>query len=268
MAKTLKVGLALGSGGPRGFALIGVIRVLHKNKIPIDFIAGTSAGAIVGGAYAISRNLSKLESLVSSFPFKELIKILLEVNFNGGLVKGENLRSFAKEQFGNTKIEKMEVPFCAVAAEAETGKEVIIIKGYLADAIRASSSIPMLFAPFKIGKKLLIDGGVTQQVPVEIVRNMGADIVIAANLSEKVLSYNPKNAISSLQHYVLLLLRALARENVKTADVVISPIVSNANWVDNVKQRDQLIKEGERVARRALPQIRKLLGITTRSTKS
>jgi len=106
MAKTLKVGLALGSGGPRGFALIGVIRVLHKNKIPIDFIAGTSAGAIVGGAYAISRNLSKLESLVSSFPFKELIKILLEVNFNGGLVKGENLRSFAKEQFGNTKIEK------------------------------------------------------------------------------------------------------------------------------------------------------------------
>jgi len=254
-----KVGLALGSGGPRGFALIGVLRSLIKHDIPIDYIAGTSAGAIVGGTYAVSKDLTDLEKLTENFPTRDFLTSLLEVNFKDGILKGERFLKLLKSIIGNVRIEDTKIPFAAVATDKDNGETVVLRHGSLADALRASSSIPIMFAPHKQGNHELIDGGVNQQVPVDIVRKMGADVVIAVNLSENVLNFNPKSPLSSMQHYVLLMMRSLARENVKNAEIVIAPKVENVNWVNNVKNRDILVQEGERAAEAAIPKIEKLL---------
>lgn len=255
-----KIGLALGSGGARGFALIGVLRVLVENKIPIDYISGTSVGAVVGGSYAINGNLDKLEELVTSFPYKEMLASFLDINLKDGLVNGAKFLKVIKSIFGTTKIEDTKIPFIAVATEKISGDEVLLKKGSIAEAMRASSSIPILFAPHKTSDKTeLLDGGVTQQVPVDVVRDMGADVVIAVNLSENCDIYNPKSRFGLMEHYLRLMFKSLARANVRNADIVISPSFKKTNWLDNYRDRELLIKEGEEATRKALPAIKKAI---------
>lgn len=254
-----KVGLALGSGGPRGFALVGVIRTLVKHEIPIDFIAGTSAGAIIGGAYAVRKELSDLEKLAENFPVRDFVTALLEVRLSKGILSGTKFLSMLKSMFGDVRVEDTITPFAAVATDQKTGESVVLRHGLLADALRASSSIPVMFAPHKQGKQELLDGGINQQVPADIVREMGADIVVAVNLSENITAMHTSNPISNMQRYFMLMMRALARENVKNADIVIAPKVTSTNWVNNVKLREELIAEGERATIEAIPKIEKLL---------
>jgi NTE family protein len=255
-----KVGLALGSGGPRGFALVGVIRTLVKHKIPIDFIAGTSAGAIIGGAYAVRKDLADLEKLAENFPVRDFVSTLLEVRLSKGILKGTRFLTLLQSLIGNVRIEETKIPFAAVATDQETGETVVLKHGLLADAMRASSSIPIMFAPHMQGKQELLDGGVNQQVPADIVREMGAKIVIAVNLSENITTLRTRNPLTNMQRYFMLMMRALARENVKNADIVISPRVTSTSWMDNVRLREELIEEGERATEAVIPVIKKLIG--------
>lgn len=260
MANTKKVGLALGSGGPRGFAHIGVIKALEANGIPIDYIAGTSSGAIVGGAYAIDKDLQKIEKFVADLPYWDMIKSFSDVNLKSGIVKGEKFLKLLVDFVGKNRIEDSMIPFIAVAANRSNGSEIKITEGFFAEAMRASSSIPILFSPFKYKDGTeLIDGGVIQQIPVDIVREMGADIIIAVNLSENAETNNPKNGLSAVHQYVLLLLNGLARANCKDADIVITPKFKDIDWLSNVTKRSSLIKEGEKAVLEMLPEIKKLL---------
>ncbi len=254
-----KIGLALGSGGARGFALIGVLRTLEKHKIPIDYIAGSSVGAIIGGSYASKKDLTNLEDFAKDFPYKEFASSFLEMNFKSGLVQGEKFRTFLESTFGDCNIEDTEIPFIAMATDKATGEEVKLTKGSMADAMRASSSIPIMFAPFIDGKRELLDGGVSQQVPVDVVKEMGAEIIIAVNLSENILNYDPKSKISLVQHYMLLLFKSLARSNCRNADVIIAPSFANTSWIDNIRQREQIVKEGEDATEAMIPKILELL---------
>ena len=258
--KRPKIGLALGGGGPKGLAHIGVIKSLIKHNIPIDFIAGTSAGAIVGGAYAIDRDLKRIEKFITDLPYWDMVKSFSDVNLRSGIVKGDKFLKLLIDFVGKNRIEECLIPFVAVSANRTSGDVCTISEGFLAEAMRASSSIPILFSPFKFkdGSEL-VDGGVAQQVPVEIVKSMGADIVIAVNLSESTPSNNQKNALSSVHQYILLLLNGLARANCKTADIVIAPKFDDVDWLSNVTKRTSLISEGEKAVIRALPQIKKLL---------
>lgn len=257
--KRKKIGLALGSGGLKGIAHIGVIKVLKENNIPIDYIAGTSAGAIVGGIYARNRDISDAEQLVRGLGYRDLIRIFFDPRFHLGLVRGKKALNFLEKYIGDIKIENLQIPFRAVASDIQTGKVVVFDKGKLSLAMRASSSVPFIFEPVKYRGHYLIDGGASQPVPVETVRQMGADIIIAVNLDRAFFSSLQKvTIISLLKNSINLLRYHLARENIKEADIVISPQIPDLSWV-RIAQGKKLITAGEEATRKVLPQIQKLI---------
>jgi len=257
--KRRKVGLALGSGGTRGLTTIGILKVLKKHGIQIDYIAGSSVGAVVGGYYAISEDIEKLEQIVTTLNYTDVLNSLTDLGKSDGLIHGNRFLDKIKVYIGDQNIENLEIPFAAVATDKDTGCPVVLDKGSLAEAMRASSSMPIIFEPFNNSSVKLIDGGISQNVPVDTVREMGADIVIAVNLSENALSYEAKSRVSTMQHYIILMLKNLAERDCRDADIVISPQFKQINWLDNIKNRNLLITEGERAAEEKIQEILKAL---------
>ncbi len=180
-----KIGLALGSGGARGIAHIGVLEVFEELGIPIDAIAGTSIGAVVGALYAAGIPLNKLRDFSLSLNRKKTMALFdPTLNFSG-MFSGKRIIALLKELgLEGVTFSDLKIPFAAVATDMYTGKEIIINKGSVVMAVRASSSIPMVFAPVVYKNYYLVDGGVIDPVPVEVVRNMDVDIVIAVRLSD------------------------------------------------------------------------------------
>ncbi len=177
-----KVGVALGSGSARGWAHIGVLRCLVDSGIGIDFIAGTSIGALVGASFSLGK-LDDLERFTRGLDWRQILSFL-DVTFPvSGLIEGKKVSEFVRDYIQDVRLEEMPVPFRAVAACLETGREVVLEEGDLIDAIRATVSIPGIFTPARLDARLLIDGGVVNPVPVSVVREMGADYVIAVDLS-------------------------------------------------------------------------------------
>jgi len=256
-----KIGLALGSGGTRGLTIIGVLKVLKKYEIDIDYIAGSSIGAIIGGAYAIEKDIDKIEKIALTLQYKEIVNSLADLGRMDGFIRGDKLVGKIKSYIGERKIEDLEIPFAAVATDKDTGDPVTLDHGDLASAMRASSSIPIVFESFEGLNNKLLDGGVSQQVPVEIVKKMGADVVTAVNLTDDILKYESKSKISTIRHYVLLLLRNLATENCRNADVFISPKFNSISWLKNLKNREDLIAEGERATEEKIDQILKKINL-------
>ena len=177
-----KVGLALGSGAARGLAHIGVIKALEEYNIPIRMIAGTSMGALVGAAYATGLSGTELEEIACTINFRTIAKLFLPTLPITGLVDGKRIEDFLKALVGDVNIRNLKIPFAAVAADIESSEEILIRDGSLIGAIRASISIPGIFTPAKHQNRYLVDGGLLNPVPVDVVRNMGADFVIAVSV--------------------------------------------------------------------------------------
>ncbi len=256
MTKRKKVGLALGGGGARGLAHIGIIKVLLEENIPIDVIAGTSMGAMVGGLYAALGDIEKVEKIATEFSYKEWLDTFVDPVWGSGLIKGEKMEKKIKELVGGKKIEDMKIKFGAVATDLNTAEIVVIDKGDLARGIRASGSVPMLFEPVVVDGRTLVDGGTACPVPVEIAREMGAEVVIAVNLDT--VYFLPENRkqekISSLEvmrNTLFLLKYHLAEKEVREADVVISPAIPYVRDLDFVHKVD-IIAGGEASARKAI----------------
>lgn len=255
-----KIGLALGSGGLKGFAHIGVLKVLEENHIPIDYIAGTSAGAIIGGLYAMNSSILLAEKLAQQLDYQDLIKVFFDPRLHLGLVGGDNATQFLEQYIGNTKIEDLKIPFRAIASDIQTGQIVIFDKGKLSTALRASSSVPFIFTPVHYRGHYLIDGGASQPVPAETVKKMGADIVIAVNLDDSYFAESSAKITMTglLKNSINLLHYQLSKENVKNADIVINPEVPDISWL-RIKRAKQLIKKGEEATRKVIPHLLKLL---------
>ena len=183
-----KVGLVLGSGAARGWAHIGVIRALERAGIRPDLVCGTSAGALVGAAYA-SGNLERLEQWAIKMRMRDVIS-LFDVRFSGGLLNGSRLMSFARGIFEERPIERLPIPFGAVATTLETGAETWLRTGSTLEAVRASMAMPGLFSPVPREGAMLVDGALTNPVPVSLGRAMGADVLIAVDLSSDILKRN------------------------------------------------------------------------------
>lgn len=178
-----KIGLALGSGGARGWAHIGVIEALEEAGYEIGWVAGTSMGSLVGGAYASGR-LEALKKMVLQLDWKQVLYYFLEVTFpRSGLIDGTKIAGFVREQLGPVDVASLKIPFRAVATDVLTGKEVLLSSGDLIDVIRASISIPGIFTPVSRDGMTLVDGGLVNPVPVDIVRAMGAPFVVAVDLN-------------------------------------------------------------------------------------
>lgn len=177
-----KIGLALGSGSARGWAHIGIIEALKEHDIKIDYLAGTSIGAFVGAFYATGE-FDYLKQFALGLDWKEVVSFF-DVRFpTKGFLDGGRINQLISKQMENQLIEKTEIPFAVVSTNLNTGKELVLKKGKIVDAVRASISIPGVFTPFRKRKELLVDGGLVNPVPVNIVKEMGADIVIAVDLN-------------------------------------------------------------------------------------
>lgn len=261
-----KIGLALSSGGARSLAYIGIIKTLEKYHIPIDFIAGSSGGALMGGFYAKDKGIGKLEKITKQMGVRDFLWAFSDPRFNSGVLKGEKVVKFLEKYLGEAKIENTKIPFKAVATDLISGKPYIFETGLLSQAIRASCSLPFLFQPLKFEDKLLIDGGASIPVPVEVVKKMGADIVIAVNLYAipKITAQKaqPMGIIDIMRSSANLVLHYLADEQAQKADIVINPQVpiTSFTMIDFIRPNN-FVKIGEEATEQAMPAIKKLMEV-------
>ncbi|RKX21169.1 MAG: hypothetical protein DRP26_00150 [Candidatus Zixiibacteriota bacterium] len=176
-------GLALGSGAARGLAHIGVLKYFENTGIKIGWIAGSSMGALVGAAYAAGISSHDMVQIVENLNWKLMIKLFSPSISSRGMISDRSLMPFLQSLFGEVKIEDLKIPFSAVSTDLYIGEQIVVSQGNLVEAVRASISIPVIFHPVRIGKYTLVDGGLVDPVPVDVVKQMGADKVIAVDVS-------------------------------------------------------------------------------------
>ncbi len=249
-----KIGLVLSGGASRGFAHIGVIKVLERERIPIDIIVGTSAGSLTGAMYAFYGNADKLERATWGMREEDIFDFSLP-NFLVGVVKGESIVRFLNSRVTVKNIEDLKIRFAAVATDLNTGNKVVFKTGSISTAVRASTSIPGIFKPLVIGGRILVDGGVVDNVPVDVARDMGADVVIAVDVSSSMTNYDVTNVIDVIMQTFNIMGNEISKYQLRDADVVIKPNVSGVGLIDFDK-KTYLINEGEKAAIKALPAIR------------
>lgn len=249
-----KIAIAFGGGAAKGFAHIGVIKVLEQNGIKPDIITGTSAGSVIGSLYASGLTPIAIQQIAMNLNEDQLTDYTLSAN---GIVKGEALQNFINKMVGNTPIEKLAIPFGAVATNKETGAAAVFRSGNTGQAVRASASIPNVFLPVKIGHNTYVDGGLVQPVPVEAAKNMGADVIIAIDISAKP-TKGSKGFWATIDQSINIMGQVALNKQLKLADVVIHPNIDTISSL-SFKQRDQAILEGEKAAIAALPAIKKAI---------
>jgi len=258
-SKRPKIGLALGSGGSRGLAHIGVIKVLEENNIPIDFIAGSSIGAMVGGFYAAGLSIKEIEEIALSTNWRRVFSVLFDPHLKQGLIGGEKLKTFIEDYINGKKFEDCKIPFVAVATDLKTGEVVVLNKGEMAQSIRTSISIPLVFKPVEINGRMLVDGGLSAPVPSEIVRDMGANIVIAVNLDKHYYDEKWKPGWYNIANDSLNILRHhLALSNVANADIVIDINVGKNYWYQFTNGQDKILA-GEKAVKEILPGLQEMI---------
>lgn len=180
--KKPKIGLALGAGAARGLAHIGVLKALDREGIRIDSIAGTSIGAVIGAIYSSGIGPDEIEEIALNMDKTKTLTLFAPTIPYSGLIDGSRITRFIESIIGRQNISDLNIPFAAVATDVMTGEEIVLTKGSLLDALRASASIPGMFTPAKHGERFLVDGGLVNPVPVSVAIGMGADIVIAVNV--------------------------------------------------------------------------------------
>lgn len=258
-----KIGIALGGGGARGFAEIGVLRVLEQEKIPIDIVVGTSVGSLIGAIYADSGKVLDAEFIAIPINNEDFFDFKAFSFFSGGFVTGEKLRLFLNTHLRSKNIENMKIPYGAVAVDLRTGQAVMFDRGPIARAVNASCAIPGVFVPVEIGGRVFVDGGVTDPIPVDFAIKKGADVVIAVAISPALPPITPKNPLEVAFHAITIMSSHIGALGVKNADVVIHPDVGNIAY-DDFSQKKRLIEAGEKATRAALPAIHKTIQAKTK----
>ena len=256
-----KIALVLGGGAARGFAHVGVIRALEQEKIPIDMVVGTSVGSLIGAIYAHQANSFDLEWTAFFLEKDHLFDYAL-LSLSMGPVKGDKLEEFVASKIPVRNIEDLKLPFAAVATDLNRGTRVVLDRGPLGRAVRASSAIPGVFQPVMHQGRMLVDGGIIDNIPIAVAREKGADIVIAVDISENVTNYN----ISNLADVTLQAVAIMFRENVgykkKDADILITPAVGNVGMLDFTQKKFSM-QAGIEATQRAIPEIRKAIELWT-----
>ena len=254
-----KIGLALSGGGARGYAHVGVLKAFVENNIPIDLVAGTSAGSFVGGAIA------------SGLSVDEIVRIGKKISWFGvagfsysprGLLSNAPIGKFVRDNFPVNTFEDLAIPFAAVACDLESGEEVVLKEtGDLSEAIRASCAIPGVFVPVVTASgRALIDGGVISPMPTRAVRKLGADFVIAVDLLTCGSTYwgRPSTLLGTFFQSAMMLIRTASRNQHYRADVVIEPQIAHIR-PDEIRKRDELVELGYQAAMDKLEDIKSLL---------
>jgi NTE family protein len=266
-----RVGLALSGGAARGLAHVGVLDILHKEGIPIDMIAGTSAGAIMGAIYAARVETEKMLEFSLDPSWKKLTSMSDLTLERTGFIKGNKVKDLLYSFIGGDfDISELKIPFAAVATDIDTGEEVVIDSGPVIDAVRASISLPGIFTVVKRDGRLLVDGGLTTPVPINVVRNMGADFIIAVNVNPdvtkrigkadraRIAAKKEPNLLQIAMQSLYITTYSLAHNSLAGADVAIEPDLGNITSSD-FKLAGKAIYCGREAAERAIPEIRRKL---------
>jgi NTE family protein len=257
--RIIKIGLALGGGAARGFAHIGVIKALESQGIQADIVVGTSAGSVVGALYAAGNSGFALQKMAIEMDEAGItdwtIPIFSDVS---GVLKGEALQNYMNKAVKNVSLENLKLPFGAVATDLHTGLPILFRRGNTGLATRASSSVPGVFQPVKIGGHEYVDGGLVSPVPVRYAHQMGADFVIAVNISAKPASQATSSSLEVLLQTFTIMGQSINHFELKEADIVISPNLGGmkANDFDG---RNLAILAGEQAAFAVMPMIKKKL---------
>lgn len=246
-----KIGLALGSGGARGFAHLGVLKVLTDANIPIDYIAGSSMGALIGSFYCSGHSMEHLYKLATTFRRKYYLDFSVP---KMGFISGKKIKEFIKLFTHGKKIEELNIPLAIVATDLLTGEKVIFREGLLPEAVRASISIPGIFIPERIEGRLLVDGGVVDRVPVSVVKEMGADIVIAVDCAH----FKENTEITSIFDVIMqsidIMQDELVRQRAINTDILLRPRVEHYS-ARAFKDIEEIIKIGEQETLQSLSSI-------------
>ena len=253
--KPVRIGLALGGGAARGFAHIGVIKVLEAQGLTPEIIVGTSAGAVVGALYAVGNTGFELQKLAFKLDESKISDWSMP---DRGVLKGESLQQFVNDAVGQRPIESLKKRFAVVATDLNSGESILFRTGNTGMAVRASATVPGIFRPVSISGHEYVDGGLSSLVPVRSTRQMGADVVIAVDISAHPGNQPVRGTLDILLQTFTIMGRNLARFELKEADVVIRPLVDGVGSTDFLARHDAIL-EGEKAAQAALPQIREAI---------
>jgi NTE family protein len=272
-----KIGLALGGGGARGFAHVGILKVFERENIPIDYIAGTSMGGLIGSLYAIGMSAAEIEEISLDFKKKRVFGMMFDPTWSTrGFIKGSRIYNYLAKYLGMTTFSETKIPLAMMATDIVSGQEIVLQQGRLVDAVRATISVPIAFAPVKMGQAKLVDGGVLDNVPADLARALGADIVVAVDVwpvfsqerNQQVSEYRlftlpgVPDSFMEMWRVVLISIGKMSelRLKIDKPDVLIKPKIPV--YIDVLIGFDhaaEAIAAGEAAAEAALPQIRALL---------
>lgn len=269
MLNNKKIGLALGGGAAKGLAHIGVLEVLEIEGIEIDMVAGTSMGALIGAIYAKGKDIEEMKELATYWGKKNFSLFSDPTLPITSLVKGKKIEDMLKSIIGNIEFKDLKIPFACVATDIWNGDEVVIKQGLVWEAVRASGSIPVIFKPIERDGNYLVDGGLVNTVPVSVLREMGADFVIAVNVASNVREYSPgandediEVKIPNIFNVIMQVVHIANHHEVKSsmigADVIIEPAVAHIGW-SSLQRAPEYILQGAKAARKCLPDILKKL---------
>lgn len=255
MGRRPRVGLALGAGSARGLAHLGVLQVLEEEQIPIDMIAGSSIGSMVGAFYAIGHDLKLLSKMAVQLNANSLLDLGVP---RLGFVAGRRISEFLYLLTKGMTFADLKVPLGVVATDLELGEMVVIREGSVAEAVRASISIPGVFQPVELNGRLLVDGAVTESLPAGVVREMGADIVIGVDVSFGTKEVRIRSILDVFWQSIEILERQVFTSRVSQADVLIQPAVCHIGS-SKFDRAEECIKLGIEAARQVIPQIKEMI---------
>ena len=271
--KTPKVGLALGSGAARGLAHIGVLKALQEASIPVDMIAGTSMGAMVGACFAKDGNIAAMERAALQANRRQLARLLDPklTSLKKGLIHGAKIEELLLSLIGHTEFKDLRIPFAAIATDVNTGEEIVITEGSVVEAVRASISIPGIFVPVEAQGKLLVDGGINNPVPASVLKDMGIEFIIAVNvlprpqgnnlagILQKDRSPGTPSIFNTLARSIYIMEDEIIRLRMPKADVIITPDVRHVEAFEFHRSKTA-IQAGYKATRDVLPRLQTLIG--------
>lgn len=254
--KSKKIGLALGGGAARGFSHIGVLKVLARENIDISYVAGTSAGSIIGALFCAGLSWEEINRITGEIQWDSLLAPAWP---KLGLVNSRKLEIFLNHHIDEQDFEDLGIPFQAVAVDITKGTPVILKSGQVARAVRASCSIPGIFEPVRVDNRLLIDGGVMNNVPADVVRDMGADLVIAVDLNaHQNMTEEPSNILDVLFYTFNIMAKNSRKRELLKADVVIEPDLEDLSFY-SLNNAKKMMERGEQAMKAKLAEVKSLL---------
>lgn len=246
------VALVLGSGGARGYAHIGVLEVLEQQGIRPDFIVGTSAGSIVGSIYASGKSAAELRDIALKLKATDVREVNVSLK---GFFDGKKVEDYVNEQVQNIPLQKLKIPMYVVATELKDGTKTVFNYGNTGQAVRASASIPSMFVPTKIRNVEYVDGGLVSPVPVQVARDLGADVVIAVDILAQPIHTETSNVWGLFNQNINIMQGRLAEEELKNADIVIQPDLREKAHIFDIKGREMTMQAGIDAAKEKLANI-------------